>query len=123
MSEYLPKVKFLGTNIKVELDLSNYATRVEFKDEVTKKTEYNELLTKVNNNRQQRVSFQKKMITTKILVKLEIKYIIIIILHKLLLNNFTMRLNQANLTSQNDIANFVNKQILIINSKIALYIV
>ena len=63
------------------------------------------------------------MITTKILVKLEIKYIIIIILHKLLLNNFTMRLNQANLTSQNDIANFVNKQILIINSKIALYIV
>ena len=63
------------------------------------------------------------MITTQILVKLEIKYIIIIILHKLLLNNFTMRLNQANLTSQNDIANFVNKQILIINSKIALYIV
>ena len=51
MSEYLPKVKFLGTNIKVELDLSNYATRVEFKDEVTKKIEYNELLTKVNNNR------------------------------------------------------------------------
>ena len=66
---------------------------------------------------------KKKMITTQILVKLEIKYIIIIILHKLLLNNFTMRLNQANLTSQNDIANFVNKQILIINSKIALYIV
>ena len=123
MSEYLPKVKFLGTNIKVELDLSNYATRVEFKDEVTKKTEYNELLTKVNNNRQQEFSFKKKMITTQKLVKLEIKYIIIIILHKLLLNNFTMRLNQANLTSQNDIANFVNKQILIINSKIALYIV
>ena len=123
MSEYLPKVKFLERNIKVELDLSNYATRVEFKDEVTKKTEYNELLTKVNNNRQQRFSFKKKMITTQILVKLEIKYIIIIILHKLLLNNFTMRLNQANLTSQNDIANFVNKQILIINSKIALYIV
>ena len=66
---------------------------------------------------------KKKMITTQKLVKLEIKYIIIIILHKLLLNNFTMRLNQANLTSQNDIANFVNKQILIINSKIALYIV
>ena len=47
----------------------------------------------------------------------------IIILNKLLLNNFTMRLNQTSLTSQNDIANFVNRQILVINSKIALYIV
>ena len=26
MSEYFPKPKVLGTNVKVELDLSNYAT-------------------------------------------------------------------------------------------------
>ena len=51
MSEYLPKVKFLEANFKVELDLFNYATKVDFKSEVTKKTEYNELVTKANNNR------------------------------------------------------------------------
>ena len=29
MSEYFPKPKSLGANVKVELDLSNYATKVE----------------------------------------------------------------------------------------------
>ena len=27
MSEYFPKPKFLGTNMKVELDFSNYITK------------------------------------------------------------------------------------------------
>ena len=27
MSEYFPKPKYLGTNVKVELDLSNYAKK------------------------------------------------------------------------------------------------
>ena len=27
MSDYFPKSKSLGTNVKVELDLSNYATK------------------------------------------------------------------------------------------------
>ena len=27
MSEYFPKPKYLGENVKVELDLSNYATK------------------------------------------------------------------------------------------------
>ena len=27
MSDYFPKPKSLGTNVKVELDLSNYATK------------------------------------------------------------------------------------------------
>ena len=27
MSEYFPKPNFLGANVKVELDLSNYATK------------------------------------------------------------------------------------------------
>ena len=27
MSEYFPKPSFLGRNVKVELDLSNYATK------------------------------------------------------------------------------------------------
>ena len=27
MSEYFPKPKFLGANVKVELDLSNYALK------------------------------------------------------------------------------------------------
>ena len=31
MTEYFPKPKFLGENVKVELDLSNYATKVDLK--------------------------------------------------------------------------------------------
>ena len=33
MSQYFPKPKSLGTNVKVELDLSNYATKADFKNE------------------------------------------------------------------------------------------
>ena len=32
MSDYFPKLKSLGTNVKVELDLSNYATKVDLKN-------------------------------------------------------------------------------------------
>ena len=32
MSEYFPKPKSLGTNGKVELDLSNYATKADLKN-------------------------------------------------------------------------------------------
>ena len=32
MSHYFPKPKSLGTNAKVELDLSNYATKAELKN-------------------------------------------------------------------------------------------
>ena len=32
MSEYLPKPKFLGGNVMVVLDLSNYATKSELKN-------------------------------------------------------------------------------------------
>ena len=31
MSEYFPKLKSLGENVKIELDLSNYATIVDLK--------------------------------------------------------------------------------------------
>ena len=31
MSEYFPKLKCLGANVKVEFDLSNYATKAEKK--------------------------------------------------------------------------------------------
>ena len=31
MSEYFPKPKSLGTNMKVELDLFNYATKADLK--------------------------------------------------------------------------------------------
>ena len=31
MSEYFPEPKSFGTNIKVELNLSNYATKADFK--------------------------------------------------------------------------------------------
>ena len=31
MSEYFPKPKSLGGKVKVELDLSNYATKPDFK--------------------------------------------------------------------------------------------
>ena len=32
MSEYFPNPNFLGTNVKVELDLSNYATKTDLKN-------------------------------------------------------------------------------------------
>ena len=32
MSEYFPKQKALGANVKVELDLPNYATKAELKN-------------------------------------------------------------------------------------------
>ena len=32
MTEYFPKPKCLGANVKVELDPSNYATKADFKD-------------------------------------------------------------------------------------------
>ena len=32
MSEYFPKPNFLGVNAKVELDLSNYATKVDLQN-------------------------------------------------------------------------------------------
>ena len=46
MSEYFPKPKSLGANVKVELDLSNYATKTDLKNatgvdtsDFTKKTD------------------------------------------------------------------------------------
>ena len=33
MSEYFPKPIYLGANVKVELDLSNYATKSDLKNE------------------------------------------------------------------------------------------
>ena len=32
MSEYFPKPNSLGANVKVELDLSNYATKIDLKN-------------------------------------------------------------------------------------------
>ena len=32
MSNYFPKPKSLGVNVKVKLDLSNYATKADLKD-------------------------------------------------------------------------------------------
>ena len=32
MSKYFPKPKFLGENVKIELDLSSYATKAGFKN-------------------------------------------------------------------------------------------
>ena len=32
MSEYFPKPKYLGANVQVQLDLSNYATKADLKN-------------------------------------------------------------------------------------------
>ena len=32
MSEYFPKPKSLGANVKIDLDLSNYATKADLKN-------------------------------------------------------------------------------------------
>ena len=34
MSEYFPRLKFLGENVKIELDLSNNETKTVLKDAV-----------------------------------------------------------------------------------------
>ena len=40
MSEYFPKASSLGANVKVELDLSNYATKADLKmQQESKKTD------------------------------------------------------------------------------------
>ena len=36
MSEYFPKFKYLGANVKVELDLSNYSTKVMLRSKILK---------------------------------------------------------------------------------------
>ena len=38
MSEYFPKLKSLESNVKVELDLSNYATKTDLKSATGVKT-------------------------------------------------------------------------------------
>ena len=32
MSEYFPKLKYLGENVKAESDMSNYVTKADFKN-------------------------------------------------------------------------------------------
>ena len=55
MSEYFPEPKSLGTNVKVELDLSNYATKADLKNaagvdtlDFAKKTDLANLKSEVN---------------------------------------------------------------------------
>ena len=57
MSEYFPKPKSLGKNVKVELNLSDYATKINFKNvidlyklEFTKKTDLVDKLKNVPTN-------------------------------------------------------------------------
>ena len=38
MSEYFPKPKSLGANVKVELDISNYATKADLKNATSVET-------------------------------------------------------------------------------------
>ena len=40
MSEYFPKLKSLGANVEVELDLSNYATKTDLKNATGVDTSY-----------------------------------------------------------------------------------
>ena len=57
MNEYFPKPKSLGANVKVEWDLSNYATKADLKNErgvdtldFAKKTEFANLKSDVISN-------------------------------------------------------------------------
>ena len=34
MSEYFPKLKYLGKNVKAESDMSNYVTKADFKNAI-----------------------------------------------------------------------------------------
>ena len=82
------------------------------KNDVAKKTEYNELVKKVNNisTTVKKADCNTKIgeIEKKITVD-HAKYITTQEFHKLTSENFAARLAQANLASKNDIANFVKK--------------
>ena len=85
------------------------------KIDVIKKTEYDELVTKVNNiNITDNSDLVKKIgYNTKLEKKItdhdHTKYIITQEFNKLTSDRFVARLAQANLASKNDIANFVKK--------------
>ena len=56
MSEYFPKPKSLGANVKVELDLSNYAIKADLRNAIgvdtsgfAKKTDLDHLKSDVDN--------------------------------------------------------------------------
>ena len=91
---------------------------------VVKKTEYNESVIKVTNINTTDTSdlikntdYNTKIneIEKKITNHDHDKYITTQEFNKLTSDNFTARLAQANLASKNDIANFIKRQILMIN--------
>ena len=104
-------------------DLSELSNVVK-KDNFVKKAEYNELVKKANNINTTDTSnlVEKTDCSTKI-NKIEnkindhdnTKYITTQKFNKLTSDKFTARLKQANLASENDIANFIKKTDLMIN--------
>ena len=100
--------------VPVPVDLSKLSDVV--KNDVIKKTEYNELVKKVNSTTDTSNLVQKTEYNTKI-SEIENKindhdhdeYITTQEFNKLTSDNFTARLKQANLARKTDLANFVNK--------------
>ena len=86
MSEYFQKSKFLWANVKLEFDLSKLSNVV--KNDVIKKTEYDELGKKLNNIRTTDTSdlIEKTDYNAKV-NEVEKKLMILIILNTLLLKN------------------------------------
>ena len=106
---------YIGKLEPILVDLSNLSDVV--KDEVVKKTEYNELIKKVNNINTTDTSnlilktdhnINLNEIEKKITDHDYTKYITQEF-NKLISENFAARLAQANLASKKDIANFVKK--------------
>ena len=100
--------------VPVPVDLSKLSDVV--RNDVIKKTEYNELVKKVNSTTDTSNLVQKTEYNTKISeIENKInnhdhdKYITTQEFNKLTSDNFTARLKQANLARKTDLANFVNK--------------
>ena len=97
------------------VDLSTQSNVV--KNDVVKKTEYNEFVKKVNNisttdtsNLIKKTDYNTKISETENKTTIDhFKYITTLQFNKLTSKKFSARLEQANLASKNFIANFVNK--------------
>ena len=85
MSEYFPKPESLGANVKVELDLSNYATKSDLKNATGVDT--SDTRTDLANLKPDVYKLLKKLTITQKLMILKRKLLIMTTINILILKN------------------------------------
>ena len=85
MSEYFPKPESLGANVKVELDLSNYATKSDLKNATVVDT--SDTRTDLANLKPDVYKLLKKLTITQKLMILKRKLLIMTTINILILKN------------------------------------